>query len=396
MSASPPALPPALPPGGDPAAPRSLSLLRAMIDALDRDLLQIVARRMALVAEVAAYKRAHGLPVRDAAREREVLAARAHDAEALGLPPGEVESIFRLLLRASRDQQAALRAGVPPDDEPRTVAVVGGHGRLGRVMAALFGELGHRVLVVDRDTALGGAEAAAVADVTIVSVPIEVTEAVIREVGPHVPAHGVLMDVTSIKEAPVAAMLAATAARGASVVGTHPMFGPSVHTLQGQRVVVCPGRGEGWRAWVAAAFAARGLVVTETTPAAHDRAMAVVQVLTHFQTQAMGVTLARLGVPLAETLRFTSPAYLLELYVAARHFAQSPALYGSIEMRNPRTGEVTAAFQDAARELAEVIAHGDQARFEALFAEVHAFFGSFTAEALEQSSYLIDRIVERA
>jgi chorismate mutase/prephenate dehydrogenase len=367
-----------------------------MIDALDRDLLQTVARRMTLVAEVAAYKRAHGLRVRDPAREREVLADRARDAEALGLPPGEVESIFRLLLRASRDQQAALRAEVPPDAEPRTVAVVGAYGRIGRMLTGLFGELGHRVLVVDRDTTLRAAEAAAVADVTVVSVPIDVTEAVIHAVGPHVPARGLLMDVTSVKEAPVAAMLAATAAQGASVVGTHPMFGPSVHTLQGQRVVVCRGRGEVWGDWVVQAFAARGLVVTETTPAAHDRAMAVVQVLTHFQTQVLGLTLARLGVPLTETLRFTSPAYLLELYVAARHFAQSPGLYGPIEMRNPRSGEVTAAFEAAARELAVVIAEGDQVRFEALFAEVHAFFGAFTAEALEQSSHLIDRIVERA
>jgi len=119
-------------------------------------------------------------------------------------------------------------------------------------------------------------------------------------------------------------------------------------------------------------------------------------VLTHFQTQVLGVTLARLGLPLDETLRFTSPAYLLELYVAARHFAQSPGLYGPIEMRNPRTREVTAAFGEVARELASVLARGDQAGFDAVFDEVRGFFGPFTTEALEQSSFLIDRIVERA
>ena len=52
------------------STPRPLPVLRAMIDALDRDLLQIMARRMALVAEVAAYKRAHGIRIRDAQRER--------------------------------------------------------------------------------------------------------------------------------------------------------------------------------------------------------------------------------------------------------------------------------------------------------------------------------------
>ncbi len=372
--------------------PRPLPLLRAMIDALDRDLLQIVARRMALVAEVAASKRESGLKIRDARRERDVLDDRARLADELGLPRGEIESIFRLLLRASRDHQAALRAEIPPNDQPRTVAIIGGKGKIGGVLARLFADLGHRILIVDTDTELRAPQAAAAADVTVISVPIDITEQVIHDVGPYVRDDALLMDVTSVKEGPVAAMLAST--KG-SVLGAHPMFGPSVHTLQGQRVVLCRARGDAWADWVSQTFAARGLVITETTPVQHDRVMSVVQVLNHFQTQVLGLTLARLGIPLDESLRFTSPAYLLELYVAARHFAQSPALYGPIEMRNPRSAEVTDAFAASAHELRDIIKNGDQAAFAATFEEVRGFFGDFTAEALEQSSYLIDRIVER-
>ncbi len=372
---------------------RPLPVLRAMIDALDRDLLQIMARRMSLVSEVAEYKREHGLRIRDAERERDVITDRRARAEALGLPSGEIESIFRVLLRTSRDQQAAMRAEVPLDDEPKRVAIIGGNGRIGTLLARLFGDLGHHILIADRDTSLSAADAAAAAEVTIISVPIDLTEQVIREVGPHVREDALLMDVTSIKEAPIATMLAATCA---SVVGTHPMFGPSVHTLQGQRVVLCRGRGDAWADWVARTLSSRGLVITETTAVQHDRAMSIVQVLTHFQTQVLGVTLARLGIPLAETMPFTSPAYLMELYVAARHFAQEPGLYGPIEMRNPRTPEVTAAFTSASRDIAELLASGDQVAFTAMFDDVRAFFGDFTAEALEQSSFLIDRIVERS
>ena len=373
--------------------PRPLPVVRAMIDALDRDLLQIMAKRMALVAEVAAYKRQFGLKIRDASRERELLRDRHERAKALGLPSDEIESIFRLLMRSSRDHQAALRAEVPMDAAAYTVAIIGGHGHIGRVMARLFGDLGHRLLLVDTDTSLRADEAAAVADVVVISVPIDVTDAVIREVGPHVREDALLMDVTSVKEAPIRAMLEVTRA---SVVGTHPMFGPSVHTLQGQRVVVCRARGDMWADWVTQSFAARGLVITEATAIQHDRAMSVVQVLTHFQTQVQGLTLSRLGLPLAETMPFTSPAYLLELYVAARHFAQDPALYGSIEMRNPRTAEITAVFGQSVQDVADILARGDQAAFSKLFDDVRMFFGDFTAEALEQSSFLIDRIVERA
>lgn len=363
-----------------------------MVDAIDHDLLQLLARRMGLVAEIADFKRHHALRIRDLRREREVLEDRTSRARALGLPAGEIESLFRILLRASREHQASLRAEIPPDVEPRTVAVIGGQGGMGSLLVRLFGDLGHRVLASDVATSLTPRDAAAAADVVVISVPIDVTEEVIRQIGPAVREDALLMDVTSIKQAPVAAMLEATRA---SVLGTHPMFGPGVHTLQGQRVVLCRARGDGWADWIASMFAARGLVVTETTPEQHDRVMAVVQVLTHFQTQVLGLALVKIGVPLAETLRFTSPAYLLELYVAARHFAQSPDLYGALEARNPRTGEVTAAFNTAAQELADILHRGDQARFQAMFQEVRAFFGPFTEEATEQSSYLIDRIVER-
>jgi chorismate mutase / prephenate dehydrogenase len=135
--------------------------------------------------------------------------------------------------------------------------------------------------------------------------------------------------------------------------------------------------------------------VVETTANYHDRMMATVQVLTHFQTQVHGLTIARLGTPLEETLRFTSPAYLMELFVAARHFAQSPDLYGAIEMRNPAAGQVTAAFREAASDVADLVARGDRDGFRRMFAQVQGFFGSFTHEALEQTSFLIDRLVER-
>lgn len=386
-------LPNASHPNHDGPDASSLDALRAEIDALDHDLLDVMQRRMALVARVAAYKREHGIRIRDARRERTVIDDRRDRAHALGLPVGEIESIFRVLMRSSRDHQAALRAEVPLDEQPQTVAIIGGNGQIGRLLGRLFGEIGHRVLVSDIGSALGAEEAAAAADVVIVSVPIEATEQVIRAVGPCVREHALLMDVTSIKEMPVQAMLESTRA---SVVGTHPMFGPGVHTVQGQRVVVCRARGDAWADWVVRTLSARGLTITETTAAQHDRAMSIVQVLTHFQTQTLGLTLARLGLPLDDTLTFTSPAYLLELFVTARHFAQDPRLYGSIEMRNPGTAHVTQSFGDAAREIADILASGDQAAFEAVFNEVRAFFGSFTEEAVEQSSFLIDRIVERA
>ncbi|MFH1419214.1 MAG: bifunctional chorismate mutase/prephenate dehydrogenase [Planctomycetota bacterium] len=371
---------------------RSLTVLRAMIDSVDRELLRLLARRFSLIGEVAEYKRDNRVPIRDFQREREILEDRRHRATPLGLSPELVESAFRLIMWASRDLQATLKAEVPIDIEPRTVAVIGGKGSMGHCMAEMFADQGHAVMVADLDTQLTPQEAAATADVVVISVPIDATVDVIRQLGPLVRADALLMDVTSIKAAPVAAMLEASSAE---VVGTHPLFGPSVHSLQGQRVVLCPARGDAWADWLRQAFRARGLVMMETTPEEHDHAMAVVQVLVHFSTEVLGRTLTKLDVSIEKTLAFTSPIYLMELLMSARHFAQSPDLYAAIQMSNPETPAVTKAFVAAAEELREIADGKDHEAFHRMFEEVGKTFGSFTDQALEQSSFLIDRLVER-
>ncbi|HEX4352150.1 MAG TPA: bifunctional chorismate mutase/prephenate dehydrogenase [Polyangiales bacterium] len=378
---------------GETPKPSSLGELREQIDAVDRQVLELLAQRMRIVTEVANFKRHEKVEIRDGNREQQVLDARRAFAIELGLDPAPIESIYRQILLASRDYQAALGVNTAPQKDPKTVAIIGGAGAMGGLLSRMFGELGHRVEIADLATPRTSEELAAEADVVVISVPIAVTEEVIAQVGPKLRPDALLMDITSIKAGPLARMLASTRA---SVIGTHPMFGPGAQSLLGQRIVVCKGRGDAWHEWLLAGFRARGLVVTEADPEDHDRAMSLVQVLTHFQTQVFGLALARSGVPLAESRRFTSPAYLMELYVAARHFAQAADLYGPIEMRNPATQHVTTAFRQAADELAEILQTRDQARFEAVFNEVRAFFGDFAIEATEQSRFLIDRLVERS
>ena len=372
---------------------RPLPVLRAMIDAIDHEMLQLLARRNSLVADIASHKREHHLPVRDPQREREIIKDRRERGQTLGLNPELLEGLWRLVLWASRDRQAALRAEVPPDVEPRTVAIIGGKGAMGRCMAQMFSDLGHAVMIADLDTQLTPEVAAAAADVVLISVPIDVTEEVIRRVGPLVRPGALLMDVTSIKATPVAAMLAASRA---SVVGTHPLFGPTVHSLQGQRIALTPGRGDEWLAWLRTMLHARGLEMVETTPEEHDRAMAVVQVLVHFSTEVTGKALADLGIPLQDTLRFTSPIYLMELLLTGRHFAQSAELYASIQMSNPAAAGVVDTFLRATAELRDITGRQDRAAFGAMFERVRRHFGPFTEQALAQSDFLIDRLVERA
>lgn len=86
-----------------------LEAARQRIDEVDRKLLDLIAERMHIAEDVAAYKRAHGLPVLDEVREQRVLSDRAFAAANRGLPDG-IQDVFRAIMRMSRRYQRDLAA----------------------------------------------------------------------------------------------------------------------------------------------------------------------------------------------------------------------------------------------------------------------------------------------
>jgi chorismate mutase/prephenate dehydrogenase len=373
--------------------PEALLPLRNKIDDIDHKILALLAERNSVVEQVAEVKKTTGFGIRDFIRESALLEDRGSVANSIGLRSEVIESLFRVILWASRDRQASLGAEMPKKMEPKKIAIIGGNGGMGQVLQKLFEDFGHTVVCADLNTKITNIEAAQHADVVVISVPIAATTDVIKEVGPHCKPNALLLDVTSTKTEPLNAMLENFSG---SVIGTHPLFGPSVHSLQGQRIaLVCSRDLNEWEDWLCSIFKARGLSVLVTTAQEHDRAMGIVQVLTHQTTEVLGRTIEKLDVDVQKTLEFTSPIYLMELLMTARHFAQSSELYASIQMNNPETGKILQALQDAGNELRDVVLSNDRVAFSKIFDDVHNHFGSFSEQALEQSSFLIDRLVER-
>jgi len=86
--------------------PPQLKEARELIDELDGELLQLLARRAELALRAGRAKAGAGRGVRDPRREEELLAARRARAEALGLDAAAMEEVFRAILNFSRRHQA--------------------------------------------------------------------------------------------------------------------------------------------------------------------------------------------------------------------------------------------------------------------------------------------------
>jgi prephenate dehydrogenase len=219
------------------------------------------------------------------------------------------------------------------------------------------------------------------------AVPLHKTVGIIRELVPYTRADQLLMDVTSLKVAPVRELLRSPA----SVLGLHPMFGGRITSFEGQSLVACPVRidTEAWNG-LRDLFNLAGIRVKEVTPEEHDRMMSIIQVLFHMTTMLTGRVLRDLQVDIAETMDYTSPSYRLEINLLGRMFAQSGELYSAITQMNPYTKDILGLLRQGLESYEEWYAAEDLNSFVRDFERSAGHLGDFCGKAYQESSAVLD------
>lgn len=215
---------------------------------------------------------------------------------------------------------------------------------MGRWFAGLLQREGHKVHAWGRGSAAEVKARVPSCQVVVVSVPLGVTGEVIRWVGPLVKKEGLLMDLSSLKTEPMAEMLGSSSSE---VLGLHPLFGPKVRSLKGKGIALCRGRGEAWLGWLKSFLKGKGAEVVELDPGEHDRAMAVVQALTHLNTMSMGLVMRSWGMGHHEISRLATPIFRKKMLMVRKVFHENPELYCSIAALNPHSGEILERYSRA-------------------------------------------------
>lgn len=289
------------------------------------------------------------------------------------------------------------------------IAIFGGAGGMGEWFARFFKENGFDVRIVDiadkteavarrlgveflvtdvlkldpvaiRD-ALGGVE------IVLLSVPIAVTGQVIERVGPELRAGSLLMDITSVKRMPTE-LMAKWANERVEILGTHPLFGPSAKSMQGQSVILVPVRRGPLSERIHDVFVANGARVEFLTAAEHDELFGVIQGLTHFILFSLGITLRELDFDIERSRKFMTPMFEILIDFMGRLLHQDPQLYAEIQT-NFEMHEIHQAFLRAAMRLSELVAEGKVDAFVEELLKARRHFGN-TERALINS----DRILE--
>ncbi|ABO34378.1 prephenate dehydrogenase [Methanococcus maripaludis C5] len=293
------------------------------------------------------------------------------------------------------------------------ISIIGGTDGLGKWFASFLKNRGFDVIVSGRDLVKGkdvenelgviytndNIDAAKKGDIVIISVPINVTESVIKDVAPHVREGSLLMDITSIKEKP-SKLMNELSKSGVFVLPTHPMFGPETPSLNRQVVILTPTEKEKnpFFEKIHEFLENEGAKVIVVSPKEHDKIMGVVQGLTHFVYISLGSTLKDLGIDIKESRNFASPIYELMINIIARIIGQNPYLYADIQMHNPQIKTIHDTFIKNCENISEIVQNKDRDSFVENMKNSAKHFGNETKRGLNCSNkavYAISKETEK-
>lgn len=345
-----------------------LDELRERLSATDRELLNLVARRQAIVAEIGHLKVEAGLPTRDFAREREVLLGVREIAREMSVPTDLAESLFRQLIRSSLTTQEQAKVVAGGYGSGKRALVIGGTGKMGRWFVEFLASQAFAVEVADpagrvpgfvhRD---GWQHGAVDHDVIVVATPLRIAARLLRELALRKPT-GLVFDIGSLKT-PLREGLEALAEANCRVTSLHPMFGPDTELLSGRHVIFVDVGHAGATTEARDLFQPTMVKQVAMTLEEHDRVIAYVLGLSHALNIAFFTALGESGETVPKLAELSSTTFDAQLDVADRVALDNPHLYFEIQALNEYGDVALDSLERAIHSLRSLVAAGDESSF---------------------------------
>jgi chorismate mutase/prephenate dehydrogenase len=355
-----------------------LERLRAQIEAIDLQLIELVAKRLGLAVKVGKQKEKMGIPIRDWSVEKRVIDRANREAQKLDLPSELVRNVMQLLIQESCAFQEGLQDSAYDGDLGR-IFIVGGKGRMGRWFARFFHNQGHSVTIFDTAGAVPEfpcfqklEQGVAAASLILLATPLDATPRIYEQLIQLRPA-AIICDIASLKSGLLESIGKAKKSR-LRVASIHPLFGPDTRILSDKVICICDCGDRKSLLEVRALFGETSAALVELPLERHDLLASYVLGLSHIMNIIFARTLARSGLPFKLLSDVASTTFVRQIATTISVITENPFLYYEIQNTNAFTPELYRQLGEAMNEIVQVVLSKDRERFVEIMEKSKNYF----------------------
>ncbi len=345
-----------------------MDCLRDRINDVDRRIVDLMAERLEIARAIGENKAENHRPIRDVEREEVVFQKYRKYAEEKGISPDVAESVCRILVKDSVDEQALHYPNCP---EKKKIAIIGGAGRMGRWLDNLLSGDGHDTVIIDRDTEKTIQDCSE-SDVVIISTPIPTISSILSDLDKICKKDAVIFDIASIKS-PFYKQLCSMS-QNRHVCSLHPMFASSDRSMYDRNLIIC-NCGDSYSVEsVKKLFDNKGANMITMDVEKHDMYMAHVLGMSHAINIAFFNSLTRSGFSYEELSAIASTTFRKSLDANKSVAFDDPHLYHDIQFLNENSESVWDTFYNCITELRDASLSKDESKFVEIMDKGRRYF----------------------
>ncbi len=227
------------------------------------------------------------------------------------------------------------------------IAIIGGAGNMGRWLVDYFLNFDHSIVVADRNNSMeqenkesriefAESNICAVknADVVFVSVPIDCTSDVIREVAPQMKKDSILCEISTMKTKVHAAMMELQC-NDVRLLSIHPLFGPAVGLLNKRFALIPVGELKQEREIFGSLFPNSEVIIIDVKN--HDRIMALTLSVPYFFNMVLASVFKNEDIVLMQQLSGTT--FAIQFMITGSMMSHSSSFQTALLKENVYTLE---------------------------------------------------------
>ena len=358
----------------------SIDDLRKNLSEIDRQIIELVGKRLRLAGQIGDLKRDAQRPTRDFQREKQVLSLARETAQAAGVPGELAANLMQTLIQGSLTNQEQARVRAEGRGHGQRALVIGGCGRMGQWFVQFLDSQGFDVTVADPawDEAPSGFTDWRTApddfELTVLAAPIRATAEILSLMA-DTGRSGLVFDIGSLKS-PLIPGLRELAARGVKVTSIHPMFGPDTQLLSDRHILFMDSGHHQATEEARGLFSSTMAAQIEMSLEEHDRLVAWVLGLSHALNIAFFTALSESGEAAPRLSDMSSTTFDAQLALADGVAHENPRLYFEIQALNPFGVSPLDSLCQAVTTLAQAVRSGDEDAFCELMAQGKTYFQS--------------------
>ena len=272
----------------------------------------------------------------------------------------------------------------------KNIGIIGGTGNMGSCFKNAFDSLGLNVQVSDINSKDKEDVLIETSDWIILTVPINETLKVFKNIKNKLKEDQIFSDFTSVKS------IIANDINDCNFefISCHPLFGP-LNNLEGQNIVTIPIVSKEKHKLIIEIFKKIGLKITELKNLnEHDKYMSLIQGMTHFTHVCFTTAMKKLDLDLKKVMDICSPIYQSNIAFSSRITGGDENLYTNIIMDNPKNKEVLNMYLNTSKKIFSLIENNDHKAFKDNFTNNRKYLQDHIHEMINQSDFLVDKMAE--